>query len=185
MRTAGSAPWVPLTLFFLLLLLQPVQWYAISKFYEPYPTLTFPVFAGSGKLRNAQYRAWEPTFTAHWESGRVTEVPRGELFAEVPESARWAIIHLNFGPDKLAERDPREESDLPTSWLPGRRQLWRQIGNPARAREAAPWLQARLEEMYVGQRAVGMTIQWPWTKSAEAGDSTSTFIEFSRGSKPQ
>ena len=140
MNIASSAPRVSLVLFFLLLLLQPVQWYAISKFYEPYPTLTFPVFAGPGKLRNAEHRAWVPTFTAHWESGRVTEVPRGELFADVPEAARWAIIYLNFGPDKFAERDPREEGDLPTSWLPGRRQLWRQIGNPARAREAAPWL---------------------------------------------
>jgi hypothetical protein len=177
---ALTARRVSLTLFFLLVLLQPLQWYAIADYGEPYPTLTFPTFAGAGRLREAQPLHWEPTFTAHWASGALTEVPRGELFAEVPEPTRWRVITLNFGPDRLAERKPLEKLNSLTSWLPGRQHLWRRGSNSAQAREAAPWLRSRLEEMYVGQRAVGMTIRWQEGPGQER-KGVSTFIKFDEG----
>jgi hypothetical protein len=163
---------LPLVLGFLVLVAQPLQWYVIGHYGEPYPSLIFPVFPGPGDARNAPHFAWEPTFTAQWESGQTTDIPRADLFADVPLPARWQVILLNFGPDRLAETAPAARV---SGWLPGRQQLWRVATNPARAREAAPWLKARVEKLYAGQRAVGMTILWQ-----RGTERKSTFIEFGR-----
>lgn len=129
----------------------------IAVYGEPYPALLMPDFSGGGQMHGARQVFHSVRFDVEFADGSTKTLTARELLRDIPDSQHWAIVNNTFrrlDPGGTAADEPIR------GWLPGRQRWWQRRYDRSRAFKAAPWLRARLERMFPGERPSAVTVRW-------------------------
>jgi len=144
---------------------------------EPWPSISFPRFAGPGG-QTQTFTVTQPDLTAHFKDGAQAEVEVSRFLSMIPRSHHSAVLGENYRPVSAPQENTSRAEKTGGRTLAERIKEW--AANtlrspspniaPARTKEGKQWTRERLEDLFKGQCPTRFVVEWQEVKYVRSGD---------------
>jgi len=134
---------------------------------EPWPSVSFPRFAGPGG-QTQTFTVTQPVLTAHFDDGTEAEVEMGRFLNMVPGSHHTTVLGENYRPVSAPREDTSKVEKRGGRTLAQRIKEWAEntLRSPdpsvasARTQEGKQWTRKRLETLFPGRSPTRFVVEW-------------------------
>lgn len=134
---------------------------------EPWPSVSFPRFAGPGG-QTQTFTVTQPVLTSHFDDGTQAEVEMSRFLSMVPGSHHTTVLGENYRPVSAPQEDTSKVERAGGQPLTQQIKEW--AANtlrspspnmaPAQTKEGKQWTRSRLNALFPGRSPDRFVVEW-------------------------
>lgn len=144
---------------------------------EPWPSISFPRFAGPGS-QTQTFTVTQPVLTAHFDDGGEEGVPIDRFLSMVPGSHHTTVLGENYRPVSAPAKEENKQGEVGgqawedqiKEWAASTIRSPRLEAAPARTPEGKRWTKKRLKALFPGRSPIRFVVEWQEVEYARSGD---------------